>query len=151
MKINRVIAGIAVLISASVGTVIPAAQDVKEPCRVEVGLPHISKYFLKFRNINAVKVNAFSICNKAHSNVALTVELWKEGSLFKERISTTIVQHQGMIQPRVKFWNTSTFTLCSSSIKTLYFGKAYAKARIDGKWHYAVHKLKFSTPVKCGT
>lgn len=147
---NKVKVTTAVMLMLS-AVVIPLSQKDKNPCRVEIEYPHISSYFVKNSGFNAVKVNAYSVCDRPHSRVSVTVELWKEEALFKKRIKKTIARHVGLLTPNEKFYNQKTFVRCKSSKKTLYFGVAYAKALIVGKWHFAAHKLDISIPVDCGT
>jgi hypothetical protein len=150
MRNRKTAAGVSLLI-ASVILIVPVVKKEKNPCRVDLGNPHISTFIAERNGLAAVKVNAFSICNRPHSRITLTVELWKEETVFKKRIRVAIARHQGMILPNVKFENNRTFAPCLSSAETLYFAKAYGKALIEGEWNYASDKSEKSFTIKCGT
>lgn len=124
----------------------------KSPCRIQVDQPHISTNLLRKENRRVVKVNAFSICNVPHSNVSLTVELWKEGLLVNHLVRRSEIESTGVIFPGDKVTNAQTFQFCRNSRSTKYFGVAYSKALIKGVWHYARHALKNkNTDLRCGT
>lgn len=150
MKNRKAAAGITLLIAASL-IAVPIATKDSHPCRVSVGHPHISKFIVRNNGFLAVKVNAYSKCNRPHSRVTLTVELWKEELVFKKRIRMTVARHSGEIPAGEKFRNLGTFVRCNSDSKTLYFAKAYAKAWIDDEWQFAADKNEKSIPVFCGT
>lgn len=139
------------IVLAVTAVIVPISQKEKNPCRVEIAYPHISTYFASKKGVDVVKVNAYSVCNRPHSRVTLTVQLWKEESVFKKMLLETITRHPGTLRANEKFYNKDTFEFCKSDSETLYYGVAYAKAFIDGKWQFAAHKLDLSTPVKCGT
>lgn len=150
MKNKKAATGITILIAASV-LAIPLVTNDASQCKVSIGYPHISKFIQRNNGYLAVKVNAYSKCNRPHSRVTLTVELWKEELVFKKRIRKTVARHLQEIPAGEKFRNLGTFVRCNSDAKTLYFAKAYAKAWIDGKWQFAADKSKVSIPVFCGT
>ena len=153
LKVNKldkfkVTTAIALALTA---VIVPISQKEKNPCRVEIAYPHVSTYFARKTGVDVVKVNAYSVCNRPHSRVTLTVRLWKEETVFKKIVAETISRHPGTLRANERFYNQETFAFCKSKNETLYYGIAYAKAFIDGKWHFATHKLDISTPVKCGT
>lgn len=149
-KPNRFKATTAIALAIT-AVIVPISQKEKNPCRVKIAYPHISTHFAVKKGVDVVKVNAYSVCNRPHSRVTLTVQLWKEELVFKKMLLETISRHPGTLRANEKFYNQETFEFCKSSKETLYYGVAYAKAFIDGKWQFAAHKLDFSTPVKCGT
>ena len=69
-------------ISISIALLIPNAsvareqssQEVKSPCRLQVGNAHLSTNLYEKFKTRAVKVNASSICNVPQSKVTITVE-----------------------------------------------------------------------------
>jgi hypothetical protein len=150
MKNKKTAAGLSVLIASAL-LLVPALKKEKDPCRVDLGTPHISTHLAEREGLAAVKVNAFSICNRPHSRVTLTVELWKEETIFKKRLRKTVTRNRGLIPPNEKFKNENTFVPCRDNSETLYFAKAYGKALIDGVWHFAADKSEISIPIKCGT
>lgn len=124
----------------------------KNPCRIEVSIPHISTFISKRQGIRAVKVNAFSTCNRPHSRVSLFVQLWKENLLFKEMLIQTVERNPKLVPAGMRVYNEATFVPCLNFNSTQYYGIAYAKAMIDGKWHFARSKLEIMIrPLNCGT
>lgn len=149
-KSNRFKATTAIALALT-AVITPISQKEKSPCRVEIAYPHVSTYFARKTGMDVVKVNAYSICNRPHSRVTLTVQLWKEEAVFKKMVVQTISRHPGTLLSNEKFYNKDTFAFCKSKSGTLYYGMAFSKAFIDGKWHFAAHKLVLTTPIKCGT
>lgn len=131
---------------------IALAKEPKAPCRLQVENAHISTYEIKFNNRRVVKVNAFSICNLPQSNVSIDVDLWKVGTFGPSRVIRSKTTFPGTTNARVKLINQKTFELCKNRTPTYYYGVAYSKAFIAGKWQYARHTLS-DKPIllKCGT
>jgi exoribonuclease II len=124
----------------------------KSPCRIQVDQPHISTNLLRKENRRFVKVNAFSICHAPHSNVTLTVELWKEGFLINHVVARSVIYQRDAVAPGEKVANLKTYETCLNSRTTKYFGVAYSQALIGGIWHNARHKQKERIVIlKCGT
>jgi hypothetical protein len=124
----------------------------KNPCRIEVSVPHISTFISKRQGIRAVKVNAFSTCNRPHSRVSLSVQLWKENLLFKEMLIQTVERNPKLVPAGMRIYNEATFIPCLNFDSTQYYGIAYAKTIIDGKWHFARSQLEIEIqPLNCGT
>ncbi|MBI3430370.1 MAG: hypothetical protein HY050_10035 [Actinobacteria bacterium] len=124
----------------------------KASCRIEIDNAHISTSLLTHRKIRYVKVNARSICNVPQQRVTLTVEIYKTGIFgnhFVKRFKTEENSPKSSGQ-RVDIKNAAV--KCTNSESTSYFGIAYAKAIIQGKWQYAGRTLsKLIVPLKCGT
>lgn len=124
----------------------------KASCRIEIDNAHISTSLLKHRKLKYVKVNARSICNVPQQRVTLTVEIYKTGFFsdhFVDRFKTEEFspQSSGL---RVEISNAAVE--CKSNEMTRYFGIAYAKAIIQGKWQYAGRTRSDGiTPLHCGT
>lgn len=98
-----------------------STKEPKPPCRLQISIAHLSTHINERLGIRAVKVDASSICNIPQSDVAITVEIWKKGKL---------QNHQ---------------------VRTSYYGVAYSKAFIAGKWQYARHVLSLEIiPLNCG-
>jgi hypothetical protein len=123
----------------------------KDLCRIEVSIPHISTFISQRQGIRAVKVNAFSTCNRPHSRVSLTVQLWKENLLLKQMLIQTVERHPKLVPAGMRVYNEGTFVPCLNFQSSHYYGVAYAKAMINGKWHFARSKVKIEIPpLNCG-
>jgi hypothetical protein len=128
------------------------AREVKAPCRLEVEYAHISTSIFEKSKQMAVKVNAFSICNVPSSNVQITVQIWKTGRLSPIKVQQSIAKYRGVVPAGKKFSNKDTYTKCKDRTPTYYYGVAYAKALIAGKWQYARQTLsKEPKLLMCGT
>jgi hypothetical protein len=128
------------------------ANEPKPPCRLQVGIAHLSTdLFEKFR-LRAVKVNASSICNIPQTNVTITVEIWKTGLLGNHFVWKQTISSPGTTYPGSQVNNFSTYRRCINRTPTHYYGVSYSKALINGKWQFARHilteKIAF---LKCGT
>jgi len=127
-------------------------NEPKAPCRLQVGIAHLSTDLYEKLRIRAVKVNASSICNVAQANVTITVEIWKTGMLGNHLVRARTIRSPGTTFPGSRVNNFSTYSNCRDKAPTNYFGAAYSKALIDGKWQYARHILsKKIILLKCGT
>lgn len=148
-SIATVMAG---LITLSGSGIIAINMKSKPLCRIEVSYPHISTSLIKNKGIRAVKVNSYSTCNRPHSRIRLTVEIWKEGLFLKEKLFSTTERRIAPIPAYERFYNNSTFIPCLNRKPTRYYGVAYAKALIGDKWHYARDQLDIEFKViPCGT
>lgn len=124
----------------------------KLPCRIEVSNAHISKDVWIKTGKRAVKVDAFSTCHLPQSKVTLTVELWKTGQPFNHLVLKTITRSPGVTSPRVRVVNFNTYAFCKNGDLTSWYGVAYSKAFIGGKWQFARHVLSQKIePIECGT
>ena len=127
-------------------------KQPKAACRIEVDNAHISTSLVKLRKLKYVKVNARSICNVPQLRVTLTLEIYKTGLFgdhFVARFETKeyLRQSAGL---RVEIKDATA--RCKNSEMTHYFGIAYAKAIIQGKWQYAGRTRSDGiTPLHCGT
>ncbi len=124
----------------------------KPPCRIEIGQPHISSWALAKYGYRAVKVNAFSKCNVPQSKVTLTVEIWKEVTFGSSLVARTVVKSPRVTPPGSKVENFETLRRCESYDETKFYGIAYAKAFIQGKWQIARDTYSLNIkPLACGT
>lgn len=130
----------------------PAPVVVKPACRLEVEDAHISTTILKHRNMKVVKVNVYSVCNVIQSKVRITLSITKSqfpldhsyGPFFNS------ASKQGDSGLRVSLQDK--FVVCTNQEPTEWFGTAFAKAFIGGKWQYAGKtRSKNITNLKCGT
>lgn len=127
-------------------------NEPKAPCRLQISNAHISTYLIEKSGVRAVKVNASSICNVPQSNVTITVELWKTGLLGNHLVRRRTTHSAGTTFPNSRVDNFLTFKRCTDRDPTQYFGIAYSKAFIAGKWQYARHtQTKKIIPLNCGT
>lgn len=127
-------------------------DEIKAPCRLEVGFAHISTSIFEKSKERAVKVNAFSICNVPSSNVQITVQIWKAGTLSPRKVTQEIVKSQGIVPAGKKFFHRDTYTKCKDRTPTSYYGVAFAKAKIAGEWLYARQTLSDEPKLlMCGT
>jgi hypothetical protein len=107
---------------------------------------------LKHRQTRFVKVNARSICNVPQERVMLTVEIHKTGSLVDHLVASHITNPTSPKSSGLKVENLETSGICVSSQSTNYYGIAYSKAIIQGKWQYAGKTRSPRTEtLKCGT
>lgn len=124
----------------------------KLPCRIEISNAHISKDVWIKTGKRAVKVDDFSTCHLPQSRVTLTVELWKTGQPFNHFVFKTITRSPGVTSPRVRVENFNTYIFCKNRDLTFWYGVAYSKAFIGGKWQFARHVLSQKIePIECGT
>lgn len=114
------------------------ATSPRTNCNIRVDNPHLSAVLQKTTGVTAVKVNARSKCDKAMSNMTLTVEIYKVGFFRNELVRKAKREVLGYIPPNKVIKNFRTFEMCTSQRLSKYFGKAYATALIEGR--------AFSTP-----
>jgi hypothetical protein len=130
----------------------PKPQEIKASCRIEIDNAHISASLLKNRKLKYVKVNARSICNVYQQRVTLTVEIYKTGKFSNQlvrsfRTKEGLPSFSGFI---VKMNNA--VVRCRNTRETDYYGIAYAKALINGKWQFAGRtRSKIIELLACGT
>lgn len=124
----------------------------KAPCRLQISIAHLSTNIKERLGIRAVKVDASSICNVPQSDVSITVEIWKTEKFQDYQVWKKSTFSPGTTQPRTLVNNFSTYKYCKNKVKTSYYGVAYSKAFIAGKWQYARHVLSLEIiPLNCGT
>ena len=139
-----------IAMSSSAATTRPKAP--KASCRIEVDNAHISTSLLKNLKRKFVKVNARSICNVPQELVTLTIEIHKMGALGNHLVASHFTNPADPRSAGMKVVNEETKRLCVSGQQTKYFGVAYSKAFIQGKWQYAGKTLSPKTiPLRCGT
>jgi hypothetical protein len=127
-------------------------NEPKAPCRLQISDAHISTSLIENRGIRAIKINASSICNVPQSNVTITVEIWKTGLLGNHFVQKRTINSPGTTYPNSRVNHFQTFKKCKDRDSTQYFGIAYSKAFIAGKWQYARHtQTKRIIPLNCGT
>jgi hypothetical protein len=138
-------------ISSALGSPV-SVKEPKPPCRLQIGLAHLSTSLFEKSKIRAVKVNSSSICNVSQSNVSITVEIWKTGLLGNRLVTKKTINSPGVTHPGVQVDNFNTYIICKNSLPTEYYGVSYSKALIAGKWQYARHTFSKSIrTLNCGT
>jgi hypothetical protein len=153
---NLILIFISLFFSLGIPSLTANAEDSKNipkpPCRIQIAHAHISKsVFLKY-GVRAVKVNASSICNVPQSKVTFTVEIFKHGQFGPQLVARTVKRVPGVTYPGSKVDNFDTWRRCKTFKETRFFGKAYAKAFIQGKWQFASDTYSIELdPLKCGT
>ena len=119
-------------------------------CYIKVDDPHISEHFRK-RGEDWVKVNAKSFCTQSHSNVRLTIEIWKEGragSNFVGKFETNPnLRSSSGIDVRLK----SASVKCKNAKGTNYYAYAYGKALVNGKQRRTPVAVSKIVTLACGT
>jgi len=129
-----------------------SVKKAKDPCRLQIGLAHLSTNLFEKSKIRAVKVNASSICNVPQSNVSITVEIWKTGLLGNHLVAKRTISSPGTTFPGSQVDNLDTYRICKDRQSTEYYGVSYSKALIAGKLQYARHTFSGNIQtLNCGT
>lgn len=144
---------IAILPAAYSGSPNLTSYDEPGPrsaCYIKVDDPHISNYYLSRGEVR-VKVNARSICGIGHSEVKLTIEIWKRGRIGSNfvRKFTTEPLSRTSSGTRVELKNASV--ICLNEKETSYFAYAYSKAIVHGKKRRTPVAVSDTVNLKCGT
>ena len=139
-------------VTSSTANTLDSTKNPKSPCRIQIAHAHISKsVFLRY-GVRAVKVNASSICNVPQSRVTLTVGIFKHGLFGPQLVARTFTRVPGITYPGNRVNNFDTWRRCKSFEETRFFGKAFAKAFIQGKWQFASDTYSIELEaLKCGT
>jgi len=109
----------------------------KALCRIEIGDAHISTSFMRHQGIRVVKINANSICNVRQSRVTMTLEIYKVGQFWNYFLHRTETNPNSLSSSGLVIKIQDAKVICTNSTPSSYFGVVYAKALIQGKWHYA--------------
>ena len=130
----------------------PKPREIKASCRIEIDNAHISASLLKNRKLKYVKVNARSICNVYQQRVTLTVEIFKTEKLSNQLIQTFRTKESLPSSSGLVIKMNNAVVRCKNTRETAYYGVAYAKALINGKWQYAGRTYSKSIILlDCGT
>ena len=130
----------------------PKPQEIKASCRIEIDNAHISASLLKNRKLKYVKVNARSICNVYQQRVTLTVEIYKTGKLSNQLVRSFATKEGLSSSSGFVVKMNNAVIRCRNTRETAYYGIAYAKALINGKWQYAGRTYSKSIILlDCGT
>ena len=124
----------------------------KAACRIEIDNAHISSSILKHRKTKNVKINARSICNVPQQRVTLTVEILKTGIFGSHLVRRFQTDENSPNSSGLRVEITNAAVQCKNNELTRYFGIAFAKAIIQGRWQYAGRTQSNSIiPLQCGT
>jgi len=130
----------------------PKPKEIKASCRIEIDNAHKSTSLLKNRKLKYVKVNARSICNVYQQRVTLTVEIYKTGKLSNQLVRSFATKEGLSSSSGFVVKMNNAVIRCRNTRETAYYGIAYAKALIKGKWQYAGRtRSKIIEPLACGT
>ncbi len=129
-----------------------SAVSHKPPCRIDISDAHISTYFREVKEVNAVKINAVSICDKAQKDATIYVEIHKTGWLSDHLVATFKSKEYSLIPPGKAINFEEAFVFCRNDRVTKYYGIVYGKALVEGKLVYAPRGRSTNIlPLKCGT
>ncbi len=132
--------------------IVPTPKPQKPVCRLEVQNAHLSTTLQRHRDLRVLKVNVSSICNVEQTKVLITLEIHKKGEFgdhvygpFTNKQSTE--SSSGLI---VKLQDK--YITCINRNLTYWFGVAFSKAFIAGRWQYArATQSSEIEPLACGT
>jgi len=100
----------------------------------------------------AVKVNAYSKCDKPMRNLKLTVELFKVGFFNDDQVAKEEIDIPGLIYANRVVRNQSAYIKCKDTKRNRFYGIAYASGVIDGEFKKTLHVFSEQTvSIKCGT
>ena len=144
--------GLNLLTPALASAETPKPKEVKASCRIEIDNAHISASLLKNRKLKYLKVNARSICNVYQQRVTLTVEIYKTGKLSNQLVRSFATKEGLSSSSGFVVKMNNDVIRCRNTRETAYYGIAYAKALINGKWQYAGRTYSKSIILlDCGT
>ena len=124
----------------------------RPPCRIDIDNAHISKTIYHRVGVSVVIVKARSICNFPQQQVLLTVEIYKTELLGNQLITSSETKPLAPTSSGLIVFNNGTTKVCKTNALTHYYGIAYSKALIHGKWLYAGRTQSPKTvPLLCGT
>ena len=129
--------GFNLLTPALASAATPKPKEIKASCRIEIDNAHLSTSLLKNRKLKYLKVNARSICNVYQQRVTLTVEIYKTGKLSNQLVRSFATKEGLSSSSGFVVKMNNAVIRCRNTRETAYYGIAYAKALINGKWQYA--------------
>lgn len=130
----------------------PQPEIKKAICRIEIDNAHISRHELKLGSRRAVIVKARSICNVVQERVSLTVNIYKVEKFGNPMLNSSVTDPSKSSSQGTVVRNYDTLVDCKNFKRTKFYGVAYAKALINGKWNYAGRTRSPKTiEIHCGT
>ena len=130
----------------------PTPKTSKPPCRIDIDNAHLSTSVFHRRGVRVVIVKARSICNVLQQRVLLTVQIYKTELLGDRLVTHSKTNPQAQSSSGYVISNNGTTKVCATTALTRYYGIAYSKALINGKWLYAGRTQSPKTiSLACGT
>ncbi len=127
-------------------------KPTKPPCRIDIENAHISKTVYRHQGVRVVIVKARSICNVAQQRVLLTVIIYKTELLQDHEVTKSETNPLAPSSSGPIVSNNGTTRVCKTGELTRYYGIAFSKALINGKWLYAGRtRSPLTIPLACGT
>ena len=146
---------LAITLISSTSVPISLASQVTPPltkCFIRVDNPHLSDSIKKQKGFEAVKVNATSKCDKQIRNLSLTVIIYKKGFFRNHEVVVGTFKISELIPAFQKVENKGTWEKCKNRKPSQYFGVAYAKAVINGKYMQTLRvRTDKIVALPCGT
>lgn len=97
-------------------------------------------------------VKARSICNVVQERVSLTVNIYKVEKFGNPMLNSSVTDPGKSSSQGTVVRNYDTLVDCKNFKRTKFYGVAYAKALINGKWNYAGRTRSPKTiEIHCGT
>lgn len=141
-----------ILLTPLANAATPRPEIKKAICRIEIDNAHISRHELKFGSRRAVIVKARSICNVVQQQVSLTVNIYKLEKFGHPKINSSTTDPSQPTSSGKVVRNYDTLADCKNFKRTKFYGIAYAKALINGRWNYAGRTRSPQTiEINCGT
>jgi hypothetical protein len=130
----------------------PSPRINKPICRIEIDNAHISRHELKFGSRRAVIVKARSICNVLQEQVTLTVNIYKVEKFGHPLLKSVSTDPNRSTSSGREVRNYDNLVDCKNFKRTKFYGIAYARALINGRWNYAGRTRSLKTiEINCGT
>ena len=160
IHIKKLFAVIATLLTLTVLPISPShafspgakPRTPKASCRIEIDNAHISRHAKKFGERRAVLVKARSICTVIQQQVTLTVNIYKVEKFGNPLLGAVSTDPLDPASSGKVVRNYDNLIDCKNFKRTKYYGVAYAKALINGRWNYAGRVRSPKTiEINCGT
>lgn len=127
-------------------------DSAKPKCRLEVQNAHLSTTLQKHRNIRVVKINVSSICDVEQTKVLITLEIRKKGEFGDHIYGPFTNENSSSTNSGLIVKLQDKYVTCLNRKRTNWFGIAFAKAFIAGRWQYArATQSRLIEPLDCGT
>lgn len=142
----------AFLSTSGANAAVEMTRSAKPVCGIEIDNAHISRHMVRFQNRRGVLVSARSRCNVPHTQVLLTVQLYKVEKFGNHLLRTKTTDPKDPKSSGYLVRNNAAWIACRNYIRTTYFGIATSKALINGRWKYAGRaRSDKSIEINCGT
>lgn len=120
-------------------------------CRIEIDNAHLSKSIKRREGVDAVKVNARSICDVYQTNVSLTVQIYQEG-LFRDYLRSSYTTNPTRATSNgFRVENKNSKWYCQTKKPSRFYGIAFSTATIGGQQFIAPRARSVtSVSLPCG-